>query len=314
MPAPVGFAPLGAGLFLGWGLGSNDAANCFGTAVGAGILPWRRAAMLCAALVVVGAVLQGGEGIDTLSGLSDQTIPTAAVISMAAAVTVAAMTFLRIPISTSQAVVGAILGVGLATDQTRYEGLTKVLLCWVGTPLGAMLITIVAFKLTGFILRHTHISLLTRDKLLWGGLILVGCYGSYALGANNVANTTGIFSGLYPNVTDRHLAAIGGVAMAAGVLTFSRRVMLNVGKGVMTLDAFTAFVAVLSMSVTVHIFAMVGVPVSTSQGIVGSVIGIGMLRGTQGLRFTALRYILLGWFFTPAVALILAAAGHAIFL
>lgn len=307
------FLPMGGGLYLGWSLGANDAANVFGTAVGTHIIGFRRAAGFCALMVVVGAVLQGGEGIETLSGITGQTVTTAVLVSVAAALTGTFMTLRRIPISTSQAVVGAILGIGLATRDTDYGELGKVVLCWVGTPLGAMAFAMVFYKVMAVVLRRLPMSLLTRDKLLWAGLYIVGMYGSYALGANNVANTTGMFSGLVEGVNDRHLAAIGGVAIAAGVLTYSKRVMLSVGQGVMRLDAFTAFVAVLSMSATVHIFAMVGVPVSTSQGIVGAIFGIGILRGGHVLRFKALRDIVIGWVMTPAIALVLSAAGYAIF-
>lgn len=310
---PASIAPLGGGLFLGWTLGANDAANVFGTAVGSRIIRYRNAYVLCATFVILGAVLQGAEGIKTLSGLTEQTVRTAIVVSVSAAVTGTIMTFLRLPISTSQAVVGAILGIGLATGHTDYRGLVKVVLCWIGTPIGSMIAAIIVYKLVALVIRLVHISLFTRDKILWTGLLVVGAYGSYALGANNVANTTGMFSGLLPGVSDWQLAAIGGVAIAVGVVTYSRRVMLSVGSGIMRLDAFTALVAVLSMSVTVHVFAIVGVPVSTSQGIVGSIIGISLMRGVQTIHFRLLRNIAIGWVFSPAVSLILAAAGYAVF-
>ena len=98
-----------------------------------------------------------------------------------------------------------------------------------------------------------------------------------------------------------------------GVLTYSRRVMLAVGSGIMKLDAFTALVAVTSMAVTTHIFALIGVPVSTSQGIVGAIIGIGMIHGVQNLRLRVLRDIAVGWLLTPLIAFVLAAAGYAVF-
>ena len=138
------------------------------------------------------------------------------------------------------------------------------------------------------------------------------CYGSYALGANNVANATGIFSGQIPGMTDRLLALIGGVAIALGVVTFSKRVMTSVGKNIVTLNAFNAFVAVSAMSVTVHIFAFIGVPVSTSQAIVGAIVGSGAAYGIHTIRFYMLRNIGVGWFLTPVISLILSAAGYAI--
>lgn len=301
------------GLYIGWGIGANDAANMFGTSVEAGIIRYRDAAMLCASAIILGAVLQGREGIDTLSGLTEQDTTTLLIITVSTAFTVTLMTFLGLPISTSQAMVGSIAGIGLAADCMRWSGLVKVVVCWIATPVGAMVLSVVLYPAFREIFRRVPMSMLTRDKLLWAGLIFVGIYGSYALGANNVANATGIFSGRIPGVPDRTLALAGGVAMAIGVLTGSRAVMRTVGKGVMTMDAFTALVAVCSMSLTVHVFAVVGVPVSTSQGIIGAIIGIGFVRGIHAIRFGTLKPIACGWLLTPAVSLVLAAAGHAVF-
>lgn len=305
--------PLIGGAYLGWALGSNDAANVFGTAVASRIISFRRACILCSLAIILGAMLEGEAGIHTLSGLTEQSGKTIVVVSVAAGFSITLMTFLRLPISASQAVVGAIAGIGLATNNMHWEGLAKVVICWVATPIGAMLISCILYILVGFILRHVPMSILTRDKALWAGLLIVGTYGSYALGANNVANATGIFSGQIQGISDHQLAILGGIAIAAGVLTFSRRVMMAVGSGIMPLDAFTAFVAVFSMAVTVHVFAIIGVPVSTSQAIVGSIIGIGFLRGIHAIKFRLLRNIGVGWVLTPAISLILSAAGYAVF-
>jgi PiT family inorganic phosphate transporter len=305
---------LTGGLYLGWALGANDASNVFGTAVASRSIGFRTAAVLCAAAIIIGAVAQGEEGIETLSGLSRQTTTTLVIVSLCAAFTVTLMTALGLPISTSQAVVGAILGAGLVFDAEHVEwaGLGKVVTCWVGTPVAAMACAAILYWLVGLPIRWIPMSMLTRDKVLWSGLIVVGLYGSYALGANNVANATGIFKGHAAGLSARALALLGGAAIALGVMTYSRRVMMTVGSRVMRLDAFTAFVAVLSMAVSVHVFAMIGVPVSTSQAIVGAVMGVGFMRGLHVLHFDVLRRIVVGWLFTPGVALVLAAAAMGI--
>lgn len=300
------------GLFLGWALGANDSGNVFGTAVSSRIISYRKAIWLCAIAVVAGAVLQGESGIHTLSGLTEQTFGTLMVISITSAFSVTVMTFLRMPISTSQALVGAISGVGLATGTMNWGIFTKVITCWLATPIGAMFIAAILYYLLGYLFRKIPMSILTRDKILWSGLVVVGIYGSYSLGANNVANATGIFSGQIPGITDTHLAVIGGLAIASGVLTFSKRVMLSVAR-IMRLDAFCAFVAVTAMAITVNIFAVIGVPVSTSQAIIGSIIGIGILRGVHAIDFYNLRKMALGWVITPVISLILSAAAYAIF-
>jgi PiT family inorganic phosphate transporter len=307
-------APLGGGLFLGWTLGANDSANVFRTAVASRIITFKEACILCSIAVILGSFLQGAAGIDTLSGLTEQSISTAVIVTVCAALTGSLMTYLAIPISTSQAVVGSILGIALATDNADYSGLTKIVLCWIGTPLGSILISCILYKTLEWFFRIVPMSMLTRDKILWSGLLIAGTYGAYALGANNVTNSTGVFSGLIEGVSDRTLSAIGGIAIAIGAITFSKRVMLAVGGGIMPLDAFCALIAVLSMSITVHIFAIIGAPVSTSQGIVGAIIGIGFFRGAQAIDFKTIKKIALGWIMTPILSLILSAAAYAIFL
>ncbi|MDY6913077.1 MAG: anion permease [Planctomycetota bacterium] len=305
--------PLAGGLYLGWALGANDAANVFGTAVASRIISFRKACILCSLGVILGAALQGTGGIRTLSGLAEQTQASLMIVAVSAALTATLMTIMSLPVSTSQAIVGAITGIGLACGSVYWAGLAKVVTCWIATPVGAMLIACVVYKLLAVLLRRVPMSILTRDKVLWGGLLVVGVYGAYALGANNVANATGIFSGQIEGVSDSQLAIGGGFAIAVGVLTYSRRVMMAVGTKVMPLDAFTAFVAVASMAVTVHVFAVIGVPVSTSQAIIGSILGIGFLQGAHAIKFRTLRNIGLAWLLTPAISLILAAAGYAVF-
>ena len=302
------------GVYLGWALGANDAANVFGTAVGSRIISFRRAAILCAVAVIVGAALQGQGGIRTLSGLTEQTPATLVIVSVSAGITVTLMTFVGLPISTSQAMIGAITGIGLATRNLYLTGLVKVLICWLATPIGAMLLSLVIYYILRTIFRYAKISILTRDKLLWVGLIIVGIYGSYALGANNVANATGIYSGLLPGVSDLHLTLIGAVAIALGVLTFSKRVMMSVGTKVMKLDAFNAFVAVSSMAATTHIFALIGVPVSTSQAVIGGIIGVGIVQDLANIKFRMIRSFGAGWVLTPLISLILSAAAYSIFI
>jgi inorganic phosphate transporter, PiT family len=307
--------PLTGGLYLGWALGANDASNVFGTAVASRIISFRNACLLCATAIVVGAVLQGEEGIHTLSGLTVQTPVTLLIVSVSAAFTVTLMTILKLPISTSQSIVGSIIGAALVHDASSVEwrGLSKVITCWIATPFGAMIVAIILYKITAYLLRVIPMSMLTRDKVLWIGLLIVGTYGSYALGANNVANATGIFSGYVDGLSDRMLSLLGGLAIAAGVLTYSKRVMMTVGSSVMRLDAFTAFVAVAAMAVSVHVFAMIGVPVSTSQAIIGAIMGIGLMRGAHVIDIGVLGRIAVGWVLTPAIALILAAAAMGVY-
>lgn len=312
----LSFLPLSGGAFMGWALGANDTANVFGTAVGSRILSFRQAAFLCSVMVTLGAYFQGVAGMHTYRDLANYDSNTLLITSFAAAIAVTIMTLRSLPISASQSMVGAITGIGLANQSVNWLGLAKILFCWVATPVGAMVIAILVHRLLLKFFLSTPMSILRRDQIIWGGLILFGCYGAYALGANNVANVTGIYSGHFEQmgITDRHLALFGGLTISLGTITFSKRVMRTVGSTLFRLDGFASLVAVLSMAITVHTFAFIGVPVSTSHAIVGAVCGLALLSEGTEFNVRKLKEISFAWLSTPIFAMILASSMHAIFL
>jgi PiT family inorganic phosphate transporter len=297
--------PLLGGVFLGWSLGANDAANCFGSAVASRMVTFRLAAALCALFVVVGALAEGRAGIETLKALTAVNLEQAVVITVAAALTVSILTVLGLPASTSQAAVGAILGIGFFNQDINLTGLGKVVACWLGTPLGAVAAALVLYRILGAVYNRLPITLFQSDMLLRAGLIAAGSYASYTLGANNVANTTAVFVGA-GSLSVSAAALIGGLSIALGVLTYSRGVMETVGRKLVRLDPFSALVVVLAGGVTVHFFTVLGVPVSTSQAVIGAVLGIGIIKGAQTIKRSTLYGILSGWFLTPPIACFIA--------
>jgi PiT family inorganic phosphate transporter len=292
------------GIFLGWSLGANDAANVFGTAVSSRMIKFWTAAMIAAIFVLLGALVEGQSGIETLQNLTPFTSNQAIVASVAAAVTVTLMTLFGLPVSTSQAVVGAILGIGLLNRQLNFSELGKVVVCWLGTPVGGIVLGIIVYKLLAVIGNSMNLNIFQSDILLRLSLILAGSYGAYALGANNVANVTAVFVGA-GMLSLSAATLIGGLSIGLGILTFSKGVMETVGKKLVRLDPFSALVVVLAQAITVHIYALIGVPVSTSQAVIGAVLGVGIIKGVNTIRRRTLVNIFLAWFITPFVASIL---------
>jgi PiT family inorganic phosphate transporter len=299
---------LGGGAFLGWALGANDAANVFGTAVAARVVRFGTATLICSVFLILGASIEGRHGIETLGALSQNDVTAAVIVSVSAAFVVTVMTIVGLPVSASQAVVGAIIGIGLAAGDPRWEGLRKIVICWVATPVGAAVVACIVYTVGGAIMNRVPMSMLTRDNVLWGLLVVVGAYGAYALGANNVANVTGVYYRTGVLDSPAALGLVGGVFMAMGVMTFSRRVMMTVGARLVRLDAYAALVAITAEAFTVHVFAWVGVPVSTSQAVIGAVIGVGLMRGTRAIHTDVLRTICLSWLLSPVAAALTALA------
>jgi len=289
------------GVFLGWSLGANDASNVFGSAVASRMLKFWTAAVLASVFVLLGALLQGQAGIETLKGLTQFTLEQAVVSSVAAATTVTIMTILGLPVSTSQAVVGAILGIGILNQQLNLAGLGKVVACWFGTPVGAAVIAVIIYKVLAAFYNNLKINLFQSDILIRLLMIAAGSYGAYALGANNVANVTAVFVGA-GHLSVFSAALIGGLSIGLGILTLSKRVMETVGKKLVRLDPFSALVVLLAQSITVHIYTFIGVPVSTSQAVIGAVLGIGLVKGISTVSGRTLANILIAWLLTPAIA------------
>jgi PiT family inorganic phosphate transporter len=211
------------------------------------------------------------------------------------------MTVLKLPVSTSQAVVGSIVGVGIMQKHIALTGLSKILVCWIGTPIGACIISIILYLLLAKFLNRLRLSIWDYDFVMRAGLIITGCYGAYALGANNVANVTAVFYGA-GLLSIETAALIGGASIALGILTFSKGVMNTVGKGIVKLDAYSAFIVVLSNAITVHVYAGIGVPVSTSQAVVGAILGIGLLKRAEALKKRSVVGVFSGWIATPIIA------------
>ncbi len=293
-----------SGVYLGWGLGANDAANIFGTGVASGAVKYRTAVILTAVFVLIGAYLEGSRGIETYGKLADVNMNTAFIASLAAAITINVLTLFALPVSTSQAIVGSIIALGVMGGGLSVKILIKIILSWILTPIGAAFISYTLYRVFGWMLEGRIKNVRVWSLIMKIGLLSAGIYGSYTLGANNVANSTGVFvkAGI---ITPAAAVIIGGLSIGLGVMTFSKRVMMTVGRKITNLSDFAALMAVLGQDITVHIFTWVGVPVSTSQAIVGAVMGVGFVKSSKAINFKILGSICLGWLGTPAISFII---------
>mgnify|MGYP001824978170 CR=1 FL=1 len=332
---------LGAAFYVGWNIGANDAANCIGTTVGARVLPFRTAALIMAFFVILGGALQGhhvmetvGKGIvitdaavyetrngepapsDHVAYFPENRLPDRAIFValLSAGLFVTVATFSRIPVSTSQAIVGGVAGTGLGIVgiQSNYfetAALARIFGAWVVSPVLAMLLAFVVYAFLGLALRRARA--LVWSKFLRAGVIASSAYVSYSLGANDVGNAIGPLLNKYP-ADAVPLAVLGGVAMATGALTFGRRVTQTVGRSITPLDYSGALAAQASAAFGVHIFSMLGIPVSTSQAVVGAVIGVGLTKGARAVSGRKIATIVAGWVITPVCAAIFAAGVYSI--
>ncbi len=320
---------ISSGLFLGWSLGSNDAANIFGTAVGSKMIRFKQAALIASIFVILGAVFQGKGGAETLNSLGAvDALAGGFTVSLCAALTVLFMTKRGLPVSTSQAIVGAIMGWTYFTgNEADYKVLTKIVSTWISGPLLGMIFSAGLYLLVRMFLAKAKFHVIKLDTYIRISLIIAGAFGAYSLGANNIANVMGVFISAAPNIELNFglfvldgvqvLFLIGGLAIALGIYTYSEKVMKTVGNGILSLSPEAAIVVVFSQAIVLFLFSSVKladlmisiglpafpmVPVSSTQVVVGSVLGIGLIKGSREIKIKTMLGIAAGWITTPIAA------------
>lgn len=326
---PTIFLYLSSGLFLGWSLGANDAANVFGTAVASRMVKFRTAAIILTIGVILGAIVSGAGAAHTLSKLgSINALGGAFMVAFSAAAVVAWMTIVGLPVSTTQAVVGAIIGWNFFTGSvTDYSVFKTICATWIASPVLTGFFSYFIYKGVMRLLEKSRIHIIRLDAMTRIGLVVAGALGSYSLGANNIANVMGVFIGANP-FQDFHagvfefsglqqLFLLGGLAIAVGVFSYAKRVMLTVGTQIAPLTPVGAFVVIISTSLVLFLFASEGleyalasmglptiplVPVSSSQAVVGGVIGIGLIKNARNIKWSIVGRIALAWIQTPIIA------------
>ncbi len=332
---------LAAGIFMGWSLGTNDAANAFGTAVATRVVKYRTAVTIIAVLVMVGAFLNGANNIDKLASLSaNNAVSSSAeevqeaiangtlgamklksalkafIIFTCAAVTVFIMSYLKFPVSANQSIVGAVIGWGLCyADYSNpivlKSNLTELLefaSTWLLCPLGAAIISFVLVFFTKRFIEDRLTTLGSYDTIIKIGYLVAGAFASYSIGQNSSASVTAFYydpTGLGANLlTNARVAAVlGGAAIALGVLTYSKKVMMTVGTSIADISQVDGFVVIIAMSLTIIIMGKwMGIPVSTSQAVVGAVMGAGLVKGIKHVRFGVFKNIAIAWVSSPVSA------------
>ena len=181
---------------------------------------------------------------------------------------------------------------------------------------------------------HVRIHLLEVDAWTRAGLLVVGGFGAYSLGQNNIANVMGVFLKVSPFPEAVSLGPLrvssvemlflaGGLAIATGIATYSHRVMKRLGAGLTSLSPLAALIVVFATATVLFVFASPGlsqflrghglpslplVPVSSSQAVVGAILGISLVRRSP-VKWRTVGGIVAGWVLAPVVAALVSLVG-----
>ena len=312
------FMALGTAFFLAWSLGRNNLSNLFGPAIGTRMLPFQSSVLFAAVFVVLGAICSGTATTQSVSDLGNVSTATQALaICLSAGLILIGLSHLGIPASITQTTTGAYVGWNLFYQYTLpFDLLIQTISAWMYTPLIAGILAYLCFKLLQKLLKKHPIKLLLRDKIIRYGLLTVGIFSSYALGANNVGSIIGPFMHLETKSPEM-LFLSAGLAIAVGFCFADKKVIKTVSSGMFPLTPSEAFIVVFISALTLFLFSSVElknillklslptiplVPVPLSGVSIGAIIGIAVAKGITGLKLKSAGKVICSWITAPVCA------------
>ncbi|MBU1120390.1 inorganic phosphate transporter [Candidatus Micrarchaeota archaeon] len=307
-----------------FGNGFNDAANAVSTIVATKVLPLRTAVMLSAFFNMIAAFFFTTAVARTIGkGLIDPGVITEVIILsgiISAIIWVYSSTFFGLPISVSHSLVGGLIGAALVAigyEALIFSGIIKVLAFIVIAPIlgiiAAFLFSSLVFKLVKKVSPFRINKYFQRLQL-----ISVSIY-SLGHGSNDAQNAIGIISillftgGFLGGTFDIPfwVIIICYLTIAAGTLAGGKRVIRTVGTKITTLRPIHGFCAETSGAGVIIASTLLGIPVSTTHVIAGSIMGVGITKRLSAVRWRIARNIAWAWILTVPITVVL---GGIIFL
>ena len=290
--------------------GFNDSANSVATVIGTRVLKPLHAVALSAAANFVGPFVFGVAVATTIAKgiVSPDEITVYMIIGgLAGAIAWSSLcTYFGLPISNSHSLIGGIMGagiIGLGFEQLVYGGLTKVFAGIIIAPIGGVIFGMVLVGIIIAVFAKYRPAVVNRT---FGRLsIISSAWLALTHGANDGQKTMGIivlilFSAGIISEIHMPLWVIVAAASAMGLGTFfgGYKVIKTLGLKITRLKPYQGFAAQTGGGMMLAIFAVLGIPASTTHAITGSVMGAGAARRKRAVRWKVSRQIIFSWVIT----------------
>ncbi|MDH4991850.1 inorganic phosphate transporter [Aquamicrobium lusatiense] len=324
LPLLIGL--IGVALFFDFLNGLHDAANSIATIVSTRVLRPQYAVMWAAFFNFIAFLFFGLHVAETLgTGIVDADIVTPGVIfaALAGAIAWNIITWLAgIPSSSSHALIGGLLGAGIAkagTGAVVWTGVLKTTSAIVLSPLTGFVLALVLILIVSWLfVRQTPFAVDRSFRVLQ--FISASLY-SLGHGGNDAQKTMGIIAVLLYSqgmLGDTFYVPLWVVlscqaVLALGTLFGGWRIVHTMGSKITRLNPMQGFCAETGGAITLFGATWLGIPVSTTHTITGAIIGVGAARRVSAVRWGIAGNIVIAWVVTlPATAVISAVTYYLI--
>ena len=297
-----------ASLFVGFNIGGSSTGIAWGPPVGAGILRKTSAAGLMTVFVFLGGWTVGRNVMDTLTGgiiTTELSLSAGVAVLFFIGFGILIANVFGVPVPTSMTTVGAIAGLGLATDSLNYATVSRIVSWWVVTPIiGFWIGVVIGRYVYPVVNRRVRIEtspgpLLCFDRegslptvafgpnTTWSELVstvvvlLIGCYMAFSAGASNVPNAAAPLVSGVGGLPDNTAIGLATLAIGVGGFTIARRTMESVGGELSDIPLLAALFVMTTASTITTVLSALGVPISLVMGTVMTIVGIGWGRATR---------------------------------
>ena len=292
-------------IIIAFGIGAND--ETFAGIYGSRILSMKFILILASIFAITGALLLGeavsktvGKGI--LVNLNDAIVIT---ILVSTAIWLILSSALGLPISTTHATIGAVIGLGIVINaDLSWLTIFELSIWWILSPIIGYIVTFIVFRLMqNYKMKHLNgfQSYEKTEQRFSYIVLIVICITAFSRAGNDCSNAVGIVIGVGDVQIDL-LLLITGISLAGGLLVLGRGVIKNVGK-ITELYPSTAFAAQIPTAAILFLGTALGIPLSGSHMLVASFVGLSKANHTPVKK--GLWKIVLVWFLTFPMAGIL---------
>ena len=309
-------ASLAVAAFVGFNIGGSSTGVAFGPAVGSRLVRKATAAALFVGFAFLGAWTVGRNVIATMSSSivpATQFTPVASVgVLFFTGASLLISNLYGVPASTSMTAVGAIVGLGLASDTLNQALMFVILSAWLVAPLVCFVIGVVVGRyLYPYLDRYAaftrfdlHFVQLDRSGTIprpyvnpnaspqdvVGSLsvVAIACYMAFSAGASNAANAVAPLVGEGGALTVNQGILLAVAAFAVGSFTIARRTLETVGDDITELPILASLIVSIVGGTVITILSYLGIPASLAVSTTSTIIGLGWGRASRAATLAEL--------------------------
>ena len=295
-------------VFVGFNIGGSSTGVAFGPAVGSRVTSKVVAGVLMAGFALLGGWTVGRNVVETMGGRivpSDQfTLAASVGVLFFVGLALLVSNLFGVPASTSMTAVGAIAGLGVATETIDWAVMGRIVSWWLVAPIVAFWVCAIVgryfypYLSVAFAIDRSDGPLVVAERagavpypvpapgvtgreLVGSALVVViGCYMAFSAGASNVANAVAPLVGNGAISMNAGILLAGG-AIGLGAVTIARRTLDTVGNDLTDLPVLAALIVEVISASLITLLSALGIPASLAVSATMSIVGLGWGRATR---------------------------------